>query len=120
MRVTSDLYVTALLRQLAGTGGFGTILRRGDPQAGAIFLVNRDRGGRMALYGPAPQAVFEPDAMAGRCFVAMRPEIDPEALERWIEQEARFDSDLWVVELEPGSVPFEQMVRIVGADPRNA
>lgn len=119
MRVTSEFYVAALLRQVTGSGGFGTILRRGDRQAGAIFLVNRARGGAMALYGPAPQALCSPDGIDSRCFVTMRPVIDPESLEQWIEKEARFDSDFWVLELEPGSIPFEEMVRIVPADTRS-
>ena len=35
MRVTSDLWVAALLRRIFSEGGFGAVLRRGGDSAGA-------------------------------------------------------------------------------------
>jgi hypothetical protein len=39
---------------------------------------------------------------------------DTEALEKRLEREQRFDPDIWVVEIEIGSVPLEELISIRG------
>lgn len=113
MRLTSDLFVSALLRRISGSGGFGAVLRRGNREAGAILLVLRARDGSMALYGPAPQSSYGPDRSDTRCFTRIEAEIAADALERRIEREAQFDPDLWAVEIELGALPLSEMVTLI-------
>ena len=103
MRVIADLFVSALIRRVFGSGGFAAVERRGASEAGAIFIRQRFRDGLETLYGPAPQSVFDEgdddrrfEIRAERCEAA-----DCDAI---IAREVRFDSDLWLVELEADDV----------------
>src|SRR5690606_15565200 len=113
MRLTSDFFVSALMRQVSHSGGFGAILRRGNAEAGAIFLVERGRFGTMDLYGPAPQASYEEGAAAGRRFMLVRSDLDDGGLDSWLSKQIRFDSDLWLVEIEPGTARLDQLVTLL-------
>ena len=100
MRVTSDLWVSALLRRVQSEGGFGAVLRRGASEAGAIFIVSRSRLGEVTLYGPAPQVAYEEGKPQERGFSEMLGPADDAAIEAKLEKERRFDPDLWVVEID--------------------
>ncbi|MET0943059.1 MAG: DUF1491 family protein, partial [Mesorhizobium sp.] len=43
MRVTSELWVSALTRRVFSGGGFAAILKRGAAEAGAVFILSRNR-----------------------------------------------------------------------------
>ncbi|KQT88220.1 DUF1491 family protein [Aurantimonas sp. Leaf443] len=98
MRITSDLYVSQLLRRLFSDGGFAAVERRGAEAAGAIFVVVRGRGGAVQLYGPAVQSMSG-EREEGRRFMREAAG-DDAALSARFEREARFDPDFWVVEIE--------------------
>jgi hypothetical protein len=103
MRVTSDLWVSALIRRVQSAGGFAAVLRRGAFEAGAVFIVSRSRLGEMKLYAPAPQAAYPEDGRPQeRRFSQVLGQADEDALAARLEREARFDPDLWVVEIEAG------------------
>ena len=51
MRVTTDLWVSALLRRVFGAGGFAAVVNRGATEAGAVFVLTRGRLGDVALSG---------------------------------------------------------------------
>lgn len=101
MRLRSDLWVSAYLRR-CGVEGVDAVLRvRGAAEAGAI-LVKVDRlDGTADLYGPAPQSAFAAD-QTERLFIKLGDPgpVDQAVAERLIERERRFDSDLWIVEVE--------------------
>jgi hypothetical protein len=103
MRVTSDFWVSALLRRIQSAGDFAAVLRRGAAEAGAIFIVRRSRLGEMTLYGPAPQAVYgEEGKPQDRQFSEMLGPADEEAVKARLDKEVRFDPDMWVIEIETG------------------
>lgn len=116
MRLTSSIFVSALLRRVSQSGGFGAILRRGNSEAGAIFIVVRRRDGTIALYGPAPQLSYG-DTRGERQFSLIADPLDEMALGTRLEREQRFDSDLWVVEIEPGSKGLGEFVALAGQSP---
>ena len=96
-RLTSDFWVSAYLRQAEHDGLVAVLRRRGAAEAGAIF-VKLDRLDRTAaLYGPAPQALAEDDGV--RRFQLLL-DGDPLSVEERMARELRFDSDLWLVEIE--------------------
>lgn len=102
-RLTSAIFVSAIIRQVNGAGGFAAVLRRGSDEAGAIFVCVPERGGGVALYGQAPQSVFaEQDKpfVGGRLFECLGEGLSQEDLNARFEREARMDPDFWVVELE--------------------
>jgi hypothetical protein len=100
MRVTSSLFVAALVRRASDLGAECVVARRGAAEAGAIFVSVDRLDGTNDLYSPAPQSVFaapghsgEDDRLFSRTLVG-RPE--PEVAAR-LASEIRFDPDLWVV-----------------------
>jgi hypothetical protein len=100
MRLKTEIFVSALIRRIFSDGGFAAVERKGQEDAGALFVTQRFRDGTVHLFAPAPQTSFEEGEAQGRKFerrleAAGEPEIR-EALQR----ETRFDPDLWVVEVE--------------------
>ncbi len=99
MRLTSDFWVSALIRKVQGAGGFAYLARRGSTEAGAIFIKVSSRLGTCDLYAPAPQTSYEGDS-GERLFVALLKDADDMAADERMQREIRFDPDLWLVELE--------------------
>lgn len=96
-RLTSDFWVSAYLRRAAHDGLVAVLRRRGAREAGAIFVKLDRLNGTAALYGPAPQALADDD---GERRFQLLLDADPLAIEDRVERELRFDSDLWLVEIE--------------------
>lgn len=111
MRVTSDLFVSALLRRVFAAGGYGAVARRGAAEAGAVFLTVRARDGTLTLYAPAAQADYT-DADPGDRRFAAATTGDDAVIEARIEKELRFDPDIWVVEVETGAEPIDRLLPI--------
>ncbi len=100
-RLRTDFFVAALRRRAEGAGAFVSIARRGAEEAGAVFVVVDRLDGRLDLYGPAPQSVFfEEGRPSDRLFSLLLAEISAEAAHSRMEQEVRFDPDLWQVDIE--------------------
>lgn len=112
MRVTSDIFVSALIRRVFAHGGFAAVMRRGAAEAGAVFLVARDRSGEASRFGPAPQAGYGSAAPPERAFVPM-PHMSDEDFKARMAREARFDPDFWLVEIEPGTEPVQDLLSIM-------
>ncbi len=95
-RLKTELRVQAWLRRCAVAGLMATVARKGDVEAGALFLkVNRlaggcevfsgvtDAGGAAAwLRGTGPAPVTEKDA------------------DLYLARQSKYDPDLWVLEIE--------------------
>jgi hypothetical protein len=112
MRVTSDFWVSALTRRVFGDGGFAAIERRGAAEAGAIFVVTRNRLGQSTLFGPASQTEYDGARPDDRRFTALVADAEPGIIEARLAKESRFDPDIWVVELEPGSTPVADLLNL--------
>lgn len=94
-RLKTEFRIAAQLRRAASAGAFATVARRGDADAGAVavkvylgarrarlFVESRDEKG--------DQIWCEP----------LGGEADEVAVDRFLDQETRFDHDLWIVEIE--------------------
>src|ERR1700687_5933969 len=105
MRLKSAIWVAAYIRRCNLEGAFATLRRRGAEEAGAIFVKINRLDGTAELYGPAPQTAFEESRPADRAFTAcFEAQRVPEAeVEDYLAREIRFDSDLWIVEVEDRS-----------------
>jgi hypothetical protein len=112
MRVTADLWVSALVRRVFSAGGFAAVVKRGATEAGAVFVLSRDRMGEATLYGPAPQTSYDSAKPDDRHFLIVGAGEAADALDARLEREKRFDPDIWVVEIEAGSVPVEELISL--------
>lgn len=95
-RLPARIEVSALLRQVQAEGGFGTIIARGDPDAGTVMVVLCDRG--------ADYRAFErvPSAQGGRVWQCTKRHNaeSPDQFPEWLKKRERQDNDLWIVELD--------------------
>jgi hypothetical protein len=102
MRLKSALWVAAYLRRCQVEGIFAALRRRGAEEAGAIFVRISRLDGTSDLFGPAPQSAVNETRGADRTFAAslkQQPAPD-EAVEAYLAREMKFDSDIWIVEVE--------------------
>jgi hypothetical protein len=100
LRVTSAIWIGALIRRYHGAGAIATMVRRGAEEAGAIFVVVDKLDGIADLYGPAPQTSFDEARPSDRRFQRIVEAAVPAAISERLEREIRFDPDLWVIAVE--------------------
>ena len=113
MRVTSDLWVSALLRRVQAEGGFAAVVRRGATEAGAVFLLLRSRTGELSLFGPAPQTGYDESRPTDRYFSSLISGGTEDVVEAKLERALKLDPGIWVVELEINTEQLSQLVEIM-------
>jgi len=100
MRIRSEIWVKAYLRRCEVAGVPAVVVRRGDDQAGAIYLSINRLDGTVSLYGPAP-AGLETGSTERRFVICLSSDrVAGREADRYLVREAEFDSDFWVVEIE--------------------
>ena len=77
MRLTTDFWVSALMRRVFGEGGFAAVAKRGASEAGAVFVVTRNRMGLSSLFGPAPQSAYDSARPDDRQFSSLIVDAEP-------------------------------------------
>ncbi|MBD9371494.1 DUF1491 family protein [Rhizobium sp. ARZ01] len=104
MRLKSEIFASALVRNVFARGEFGAIERKGATEGGAVFVRQSFRDGTETLYAPAPQSFFDSDDSGKRLF-ELRLDRQPSAtISEALDREIRFDPDLWVVALETDEI----------------
>jgi hypothetical protein len=97
-RLRSDFWVSAYLRRCGVEGVDAVLRKRGAAEAGAIFVKVDHLDGTASLYGPAPQLFL--DESGERLFMPVLEAVTPLDVEERMTRELRFDSDLWLVEVD--------------------
>jgi len=114
MRLKSAIWVGAYLRRRHIDGTLAVVRRRGAEEAGAVFIKINLLDGTAALFGPAPQTAFDEAHPSDRAFSpCFRLQPVPESeVEAYLARQIRFDSDLWIVEVEDrrGAHMLDQVV----------
>ena len=99
-RLTSDIFVSALLRRLFAEGGVAAVEKRGAAEAGAIHVRVRHRDGTETLLSPAPQSFFKTERPEDRSFEVRKARAQEREVSEALSREREFDPDIWVVEIE--------------------
>lgn len=95
MSISTEVWVSALIRRAQLGGAFATVVRKGDAQAGAVLVKTYNpRTREAALYAGALRGEGERVWMRP---VASEAETD---LDAYAERQRRYDPDLWVIEVE--------------------
>lgn len=95
MLLSTDIWVSALIRRAEMGGGFAVVARKGDARAGAVLVKVLNRSdGTARLYAEATRMDGERIWMQ-----PVRSENEAD-LDRYVERTSRVDPDLWVVEIE--------------------
>ena len=93
--LSTDIWVSALIRRAELAGAFAVVVRKGDPRAGAVLVKTLDRRkGQVRLYAEATAADGE------RIWMRPARAEDEQGLDAYVERALRVDPDLWVVEIE--------------------
>ena len=100
MRLRSDIWVSAYLRRCEVEGAFATLRRRGAAEAGAIFVLIDRLDHHVALFGPAPQSLADDSGVRRWIRLHESEWIDPPAAQERLNRELKFDSDLWIVDVD--------------------
>lgn len=93
----TEIWAQALMRRATVAGAFAGVVRRGDPDAGAVLVKVATLDGRARLYAPAQNASGERvwlDLSSGPLGN------DEQAVDAHARRRADTDPDLWVVEIE--------------------
>ena len=94
MLLSTDIWVSALIRRVEQAGSFAFVARKGHPQFGAVLVKVLNLRTRNAL-------VLR-EAQTGEETVWMRPieTVNEPDIDAWSERQVRYDPDLWIVEIE--------------------
>lgn len=95
-RLPARLEAAALLRQAEAEGGFGTVLKRGDPDRGALILMISRRG----IHSACLERTLTLTGKYGWQQVGPEAGAEGSALAEWSQKRVRFDEDLWLIELD--------------------
>lgn len=103
MRLKTEHWVSAYMRQRQAAGVFAVLARRGDADGGAIYVRVVNATGLALLFGPAPPSLDGPVSderafipMAG-CDAGAQPEAH---IDEYLRKEGNFDPDLWIIDIE--------------------
>ena len=95
-RLPAHVEAAALLRRAEAEGGFGTILKKGDPDRGALVLMLASRG----VHHGCLERALSPDGNYRWQQVGPAAGAEASTLADWSQKRVRFDEDLWLIELD--------------------
>ena len=99
VRLKSEIWVHAFLRRAFAQGFYGAVLRKGAVEAGAIYVVINRLDGTVRVLGPPPGSAI--DEAGERLWSEVVPPVTSAAeVASFTARLAKFDPDIWVVEVE--------------------
>ncbi len=102
-RLKTELRVQAWVRRCAALGLMATVARKGDPEAGALFLkVNRFTSGCEVFSG-----VTAPDGAPVWLRATGAEPVDEAAADEYLKRQSKYDPDAWVLEIEDPKSTFQ-------------
>jgi hypothetical protein len=101
MRLRTDIWVSAFLRQQQTQGRYGAVLRKGAPEAGAVYVVIDRLDGTQRLHAPAPGPAYGENGE--RRFTQAGDPEPAQAVKDRLARQSKFDPDIWIVEIEERS-----------------
>jgi hypothetical protein len=102
MRLKAEIWVKAYIRRCQLEGASAVLARRGDADAGAIYIKVSSPDGMTQLFGPAPAGLDS--AREERRWVPCldrMPAAEAEA-DAHLQRQIEFDPDIWIIAVEDG------------------
>ena len=100
MRLKSEIWVKAYIRRCRVEGADALLVRRGDTDAGAIYIKVSRLDGTALLFGPAPAGLDEArEERRWQTCLKQQPAPEAEA-DAYLARQTSFDSDIWIVAVE--------------------
>ncbi len=98
-RLQSGVLVKALQRRAESEGGFAALLARGDSMSGAILVILTEKGRNARVV----ERVLNPDGRYAWHPIWQQAAENDEELQKFLARRRKFDSDLWLIELNVAS-----------------
>ena len=95
-RLPASVEAAGLIRRAEGNGDFATIIKKGDPDRGAILLVVSSRGRHVACL----ERVSALDGGFQWRSVGPSESAGSDEIRDFLVKRTRFDADLWAIELD--------------------
>jgi len=95
-RLPAQLEATGFLRSAEQAGGFGTVLRKGDPERGSLVLIVGNRGEHFGCL----ERSLSSDGGYRWQLVGPAKGDGTETIADWSQKRVGFDPDLWLIELD--------------------
>ena len=95
-RIPAHLEVAGLIRAVNAAGGFGTVIAKGEREAGTLLVVCSDNGASAAAFERMPQ----PDGTRAWTLARRQDPEKPQEFWDYCDRRRRQDDDLWIVELD--------------------
>nr|WP_321985579.1 DUF1491 family protein [uncultured Lichenicoccus sp.] len=104
-RLKTGFWVSMAIRRADQAGRSGMVLRKGDPDAGGVLAVLRDRAGGVLVLSQVRGVDGEAAWMRG---TGAAP-VDDAAADAYVQRRLGRDPDLWVLEFDGSDLipPFE-------------
>ncbi|MEO8176120.1 MAG: DUF1491 family protein [Sphingomicrobium sp.] len=95
-RLPAALEAAGLVRRAATNGDFATIIKKGDPDRGALLLVVSSRGRHVACL----ERVLSLETGYRWQVVGPGESASSTEIDDFLSKRTRFDADLWAIELD--------------------
>lgn len=95
-RLPTHVEVAGILRRAAASGGFATVMRKGDPERGSLLILVASRGRHVA----ALERVLDLDGDYRWNVTGPVESASSTEMADFLARRARFDEDLWAIELD--------------------
>jgi hypothetical protein len=94
MLLSTDVWVSALIRRAEIGGAFAAVVKKGDARAGAVIVKAWDTSERRA------RLFTEATGMDGQTLWIQPVTGEEPELDAYLDRQRRYDPDLWIVEIE--------------------
>ena len=102
-RLPTHIEVAGLIRAVENAGGFGTVIAKGERDAGTMLILCCEKGTKLCAYERMPQL----DGSRAWSLSREQDIKNPMEFHDFCERRRRQDSDLWILELDhPDAVQF--------------
>ncbi len=95
-RIPAHLEVSGLIRAVDAAGGFGTVLAKGERDAGTLLIICCEKGTNARLWERMPQL----DGTRQWTLTKKQDAENPYEFAEYCDRRKRQDPDLWLVELD--------------------
>jgi hypothetical protein len=95
-RLSASLEAAGLIRRAEVGGGFGAVLRKGDPERGSLVIVVRSRGRLVDCL----ERMLSIEGRYRWTSTGAGEATSEEELAEFVKKRVRFDEDLWLIELD--------------------
>lgn len=95
-RLPAHLEAAAIMRRAEASGGFAMVLRKGDPDRGALTLLLSERGEFRGIL----ERELGPEFTYQWTFKQADERLGSDSLRDLVARRERFDADSWLIELD--------------------